>query len=163
MPQVQFPYAIKAAKGPDPVPVYKFWVEIGGIVVAEFQECSGLRMERAFETVEEGGVNDYVHILPGRNKYSNITLKNGAIYSNELWNWYQKSLQSLEEKPADSPIINFSILLRNVEGKICRRWNIQRAFPVKWEGPQLNTDSSQIAVETIEIAHHGIILDTQTK
>jgi hypothetical protein len=28
-------------------------------------------------------------------------------------------------------------------------------IPVKWSGPGLNLDSPKVAMETLEIAHHG--------
>ncbi len=142
----------KKASDPNPIPAFRFWVEIDSIVVAEFQECSGLRLERTVETIEEGGVNDHLQILPGRNKYSNITLKNGMTYTDELWKWYQEGLYDAKVKR-----VNFSILLRDGKGDVVKRWNVLQGFPVKWEGPQFNSDSSQIAVETLEIAHHGLM------
>jgi phage tail-like protein len=144
----------KKATDPDPFPIYKFWVEIESIVVAQFQECSGLRMERTLEMVEEGGVNDHLQILPGRNKYSNIVLKNGMMESDELWKWYQQGLYDTKVKR-----INFSILLRAVSGEVVKRWNVVQGFPVKWEGPQFSSDSRNIAIETLEIAHHGLQMD----
>jgi phage tail-like protein len=148
-------YVTKKASDPDPFPTFKFWVEIDSIIVGQFQECNGLRMERAVEPVEEGGVNDHVHYLPGRNKYSNITLKNGMVSSDALWKWYQEGLFDAKVKR-----VNFSILLRDVKGDVAKRWNVVQGFPVKWEGPQFTSDSNQVAVETLEIAHHGLTLGT---
>jgi phage tail-like protein len=146
-------FVTKTTGDPDPVAMFKFWVEIKSIVVAEFKECSGLRLERTVETIEEGGVNDRVHYLPGRNKYSNIVLKYGVMSSNELWNWFQEGLYDGKVKR-----VNFSILLRDVKGDVVKRWNVTDGYPVKWEGPSLNVESSQVAVETLEIAHHGLTL-----
>jgi len=144
----------------EPVPTFKFWVEIKNIVVAEFKECAGLSMEREVERVEEGGVNDYVHVLPGRVKYSNITLKYGIIEGGpsdgdvkKLWNWFVGGLYDGKVTRVD-----FSILLRDVKGDVVRRWSVSRGFPVKWEGPQLNTEGNQVAIETLEIAHEGLKL-----
>ena len=148
-------YVTKLASDPDPFLVYKFWIEIDNIIVGQFQECSGLRMERTVETIEEGGVNDHVHLLPGRNKYSNITLKNGLVSSDELWNWYQQGLFDAKVNR-----VNFSILLRDVQGDVAKRWNVIQGFPIKWEGPTFTTDSNQVAVETLEIAHQGLTLGT---
>jgi phage tail-like protein len=145
------PFVTKKASDPDPLPTYKFWVEIESIIVAHFQECTGLRMERSVDTIEEGGVNDHLLILPGRNKYSNITLKNGMTETSELWNWYQEGLHDAKVKR-----VNFSILLHNLQGDVVKRWNVIDGFPVKWEGPQFTSDSNNIAVETLEIAHHGL-------
>ena len=48
--------------------------------------------------------------------------------------------------------------LRGVDGTVVKRWNVDDAFPVKWEGPSLNVEGNQVAVETLEIAHHGLKL-----
>jgi phage tail-like protein len=147
-------FVTKLKTDTDPVPAFKFWVEMQSIVVAEFKECSGLRLERKVEEIEEGGVNDHWHILPGRNKYSNIVLKYGVMHSNELWNWFQEGLYDGKVKR-----VTFTILLRNVKGDVVKRWNVKEGFPVKWEGPSLNVEGSQVAIETLEIAHHGLTLD----
>ncbi len=146
-------FVVKTASSPDPFPIYKFWVEIESIIVGEFQECSGLRLEREVETLVEGGVNDHMIILPGRNKYSNIILKNGMTSSNALWDWYQNGLYDAKVKR-----INFSILLHDVSGQVAKRWNVISGFPVKWEGPQFTAESQQTAIETLEIAHHGLTM-----
>ena len=151
MPPKGQSFVTKKASDPDPFPIFKFWVEIESVIVAQFQECTGLRMERVLETIEEGGVNDHLVILPGRNKYTNIILKNGMMESNTLWQWYEVGLYDAKVKR-----VNFSILLRNVEGEVVKRWNVIEGFPVKWEGPQFNSDSRNIAIETLEIAHHGL-------
>lgn len=147
-------FAVKAATDEDPVLAFKFWIELESIIVAEFTECSGLSIEREVETVKEGGVNDRLHVLPGRSKYSNITLKHGIIHSKEMWDWYQEGLYDGKVKR-----VNFSILLRDIKGDVVRRWNVVEAFPVKWEGPQLSTESGKVTVESLEIAHHGLGLD----
>jgi phage tail-like protein len=53
---------------------------------------------------------------------------------------------------------SISILLRNVEGDVVRRWNVINAYPTKWDGPQLNTETNQVAIETLELTHHGLSL-----
>lgn len=138
----------------DPAPSYKFVIELGGIIEAHFTECSGLSAERTVVQYEEGGVNDYVHVLPGRIKYSNIVLKHGITVSSALWKWYEKGRR--DGRVAQSR--NISILLFNKIGVPIKRWNIRDAYPVKWTGPDFNAANSQVAVETLEIAHHGFDL-----
>jgi len=36
------------------------------------------------------------------------------------------------------------------------RWVIDRAFPVKWTGTDMDAGSSQVTVESVELAHEGI-------
>jgi phage tail-like protein len=147
------PYVTKPPDESSPGVLYKFWVEVDNAVVAEFKECSGIRMERETEPVKEGGQNEYTHMLPGRNKYFPIVLKYGVTDSTALWEWYRQGLY-------DGKVVrkDISILLRNVEGDIVRRWDVIKAYPTKWDGPQLNTESNQVAIESIELTHHGLSL-----
>ena len=75
----------------------------------------------------------------------------GISSDTSLWDWYREGLY--DGKVTRKSI---SILLRNVEGDIVRRWEVTNAYPTKWEGPQLNTESSQVAIETLELTHHGL-------
>lgn len=141
--------------GEDPARSFKFNVVLvlNNNPVAAFMECSGLNMDREVENYAEGGLNEYVHILPGRTKYNNIVLKRGIVKSNELWEWYQEGISNANVKR-----VNFSIKLYTPQGEVLKTWDIIDAYPVKWSGPTLNTANAEIAVETIEIAHHGLKL-----
>lgn len=134
-------------------PTFKYLIELEGISVAAFQECAGLTLEREVETYAEGGLNEYVHILPGRmggGAKGNITLKRGVTESHALWNWYQKGVQDGNVKQ-----VNASILLINLAGEVVRRWDFTNVIPIKWIGPDLKADSDQIAVETLELGIRG--------
>jgi phage tail-like protein len=37
------------------------------------------------------------------------------------------------------------------------RWNFLQAYPVKWIGPNLRATTSEVAVETLELAHNGFV------
>jgi len=34
-------------------------------------------------------------------------------------------------------------------------WALSDVIPVRWTGPSFNSESSKVAVETLELAHHG--------
>ena len=70
---------------PDPYTSFRFRIEIGGIIVAQVSEVTGLQLETETEPYEEGGVNDFVHQLPKRTKYQHITLKRGITDLDGLW------------------------------------------------------------------------------
>ena len=165
----------------EPAPAYKFYVEILGVIVAEFTECSGLGMEREVMRYREGGTNDFEWILPGQISYPNVTLKRGITYSRELWRWFitgsidgmvfGPNMGGYAEKAANAvlglftdnkihlaPGTNMSIILGNTQGLKVKHWDITGAIPVKWSGPDFNASSDQIAIETLEFAHHGIDL-----
>src|SRR5262249_29979005 len=137
----------------DPFLVSKFWVEVDGLAEAVFRECSGLVVETEVLEYAEGGVNDYVHRLPGRTKHTNITLKRGWTQSDELWSWYEQIIAGKIERKAVS-IVMYENKGRN-PGRQVARWNLQGAYPVKWQGPELRSDGSAVAVETLVLAHAG--------
>ncbi len=134
----------------NPVTEVRFAVELGGEFVAWFTECSGLSIQRQTVPHEEGGANHYVHQLPDRIKYTNITLKRG-VSDEVLWDWFQDGLYDAKVKRE-----NVSILLFGLDRKQAKRWNLRQAYPVKWTGPNLNTGGRGVAIETLEIVHHGL-------
>lgn len=134
----------------DPYLSFRFLVEIQGLIVGGFSEVSGLQAETETEDIEEGGVNDYVHKLPKITKYPNITLKRGITDSAALWNWHQDVVNGIVKRKS-----GFIILLDG-EGNEKWRWSFERAYPVKWTGPELRADGNTVAVESIELAHNGI-------
>jgi len=134
----------------DPIAGLRFGVEIEGIIKGWFTACGGLTVERKTEPHKEGGVNDYVHQLPGRIEYTHITLKRG-VADDALWDWFQKGLYDGKVERR-----NVSIILYNGDRTKAKRWNLRKAYPVKWTGPDLKADSNQVAIETLEIVHHGM-------
>lgn len=136
----------------DPFPAFKFCVEIGGITQAIFSECSGLEVEVEVFEYMEGGLNDYVHKLPGRVKYSDLTLKRGIASSDELWDWCKKTLQGTIERK------NISVTIYDTSGEEYRRWNFQEAYPIKWTGPDFKADDNSVAIETLVFSHRGMQL-----
>lgn len=169
----------------DPAPAYLFFVELEGLMVGLFTECSGIEAERKVEEIEEGGVNNYTHKLPGRVKYSNIILKRGLSLNRQLWDWFWEESQSLNVRRINMSIVQGAPghnLITAISGAITgaqggssgkgqfifqaagqgfgkvKHWDIEKAFPVKWKGPSLSASSTSVAIEEIEIAHHGIDL-----
>jgi phage tail-like protein len=49
-----------------------------------------------------------------------------------------------------------SIIMTNQSGAQVARWNVQRAWAVKWQGPTLNASGNDVAIETLELAHEGL-------
>ena len=130
---------------PDVHTAFRFVVKIDGINHAVFTECTLPNIEWEVEEVKEGGLNSYVHQLPGRRKASKITLKNG-VGTGSLLAWYKQTMaQTYERRPV-------TITLLDVAHQRVMDWNIKDAYPVKWTGPQLKADGNTVAVETLELA-----------
>lgn len=124
---------------------FRFVVKIDGINHAVFTECTLPNIEWDVEEVKEGGLNTYVHQLPGLRKAAKVTLKNG-IGTGDLLAWYK---QAMNQEYVRRPV---TITLLDTAHERVMDWNIKDAYPVKWNGPQLKSDGNAVAVETLELA-----------
>jgi phage tail-like protein len=138
------------------------------------------------QKVEEGGVNNYVHKLPGRVSYKNITLSRGLTISRALWDWMMQGRHQGRVRRINFSIIQgapghnaltiganligkgssaadfqkFLSAMGSGFGKI-KHWDVENAYPVNWSLSEMNASSSAAAIETLEIAHHGFSLSAE--
>jgi phage tail-like protein len=134
----------------DPYPSYNFTVEIEGITRAAFQECSGLDSTVEITEYNEGGRNTPMK-LAGMAKFANITLKRGLTDDPELYEWHRAAVDGRLDRR------NGSIVVRDRDGTEKVRWNFFSAWPTKWTAPAFNAETSAIAIETLELAHEGVV------
>lgn len=142
----------------DPLGNFRFSLELGNVKVAGFAECTGLQMETKVFEYKEGGNNSTTLKFPEGTAYGNITLKRGISSSNDLLEWQLDVANgqfSIKQRAANP---NVAIILNNEKGDAVRRWNLIRPIPIKWVGPDLKAMGSEVAIETLEIAHEGIEL-----
>ena len=124
---------------------FRFVVSIDGTAMAAFSECKLPDLELNVEEVKEGGLNTYVHLLPGQRKPGRITLKNGVGVTKDLNEWYT---QAMSEQFTRKRV---SISLLNSKLEAIMTLDFQNAIPVKWSGPTLKSDEATIAVQTLEL------------
>jgi phage tail-like protein len=122
--------------------------------VAGFSECSGLDASIEIADYREGGVNTYVHKFATRTSHSNLTLKHGVIYLyDDLWTWHYDWVQGVGKRK------DGLIVLMDEARKPAKVWKFKRGIPSKWVGPALNATQSNLAIESLEIAHEGLELE----
>src|SRR5208282_4776158 len=127
---------------------------VSNYVVAGFSECSGLEASMEIYDHREGGQNTYVHKFATRATYSNITLKHGVIFQYDgLWTWYYSWVQGRGKRK------DGLITLEDEGRNPVKVWKFKRAIPMKWVGPSLNASQSNVAIESLEIAHEGLVLE----
>ena len=135
----------------DPYLAFAFLVEVEGVASAGFHEVTGLTAELEVLDYREGGVNEYVHRLPGPARYpSNLVLRRGVTDAVELWEWWLSATQGRIERR------NVSVLMLGRERNVVRRWSFVGAYPVRWVGPELRAGSPAVALEAFELAHRGL-------
>jgi phage tail-like protein len=136
----------------DPYGRFNFLLEIDGVAMAGFTAVSGLTTETSVIEYREGSDRTPPRKLPGLTKYSNIVLKRGWTKDRALWDWRKTVVDGAVRRA------NGSIILLGDSRQPVARWNFREAWPCKWEGPALNAKSSEVAIETLELAHEGFDL-----
>jgi len=131
-------------------PAFRYLVEIAGVTVGAFTECTLPAIEIDTQEVKEGGQNLHVHLLPGQRKAARLTLKNG-VGNNGLMRWCVDTMNERFEQKDIIVSLHSARFAPGVKEPICT-WNLHKAYPVKWTGPQLQADSTAIAIQTIEFA-----------
>ena len=133
---------------------YHFSVDWGGTRTG-FMEVSGLDIEIEAVSFRDGGSpDDSFKKLPGLRKYADITLKRGIIKGdNDFFNWINtKQIGTIQKR-------DVTILLLDENHSPIVKWKIKNAFPVKYTGPVLNANSSDIAMEALVLTHEGITVE----
>ena len=147
MPEAAYAHGVNTAR---------FLFEVDGVDIGWFSEVQGLEVSIETEDVAEGGQNGFVHKLPGRMTWPNITLKRGLTNSDGLMAWMRES--SGEQFAANQNKLSrktAAITLIDGAGKRLRSWSFEDAFPVKWSGPSFAASNGEAASESLEITHHG--------
>ncbi len=140
--------------GEIPLVGFHFAIDLSGVITGYFTECGGLGSEH--EVIEHKVVNEkgveVVIKLPGRLKWENITLKRGITKNMDIWEWRKEVENGNVEKVRK----NGSVIMYDQDLKEVARWNFTRAWPVKVSGPQPKSDSNEIGIEELTIAHENI-------
>jgi len=129
-----------------------FTVEIDdGRSLGAWTKCEGLSVEWDIHEYKEGGVNDFIHRLPGRAKYQNLKLSRpvtGATADIIAW---LKEVSPTQDWP------DAKVSVRDAAGEEVAAWTFGSVRPVKWQGPTLDVGQNQVAVEVLELAHNGFL------
>jgi len=139
----------------DPFRTFNFRLEIDGLTVGSFRECSGLTADgNSIEYREGTDVPRSVRKLIGLQTYSNVTLKRGYTTNAELWTWYNNIVNGISDRR------NGSVILMDDQRKDVMRWSIENMWIKKIEAPTFNATANEVAVEAVELVHEGLTLES---
>lgn len=133
----------------DPFRGFRFIVEMAGITTGGFTRVKGLAREIKYESFREGGVNEYEHKLVTQVSYPAVILERGLVLD-DLWKWAMAASEGRVERRT------LWVRLQDEAGGNAWAWEIADAFPVKWSASDLDANSSQVVMESLELAHHGL-------
>ena len=138
----------------DPYPSFNFRVEIDGIESAGFREV--LMPSSTIDVIEyrEGGeAACSVRKLPGRVHFGNLVLRRGLTESNSLFEWWRSVC---EGRPDRRSVV---VTLLDGQGDVVKRFGFLRALPARYEAPSLDASSTDVAIETLELAFEGMTIE----
>ena len=136
----------------DPYKNFRFRITIDGKVVAGINEISGL-------VPAPGSARKKSRRMPGLQKFGNITLKRGITQDTKFLDWINSTLSN---SGADQGSANFrrsmTIEFCNESGSVISSYRVINGWVTKIEGPDLNANSNEVAIESIELSYEGLEL-----
>jgi phage tail-like protein len=138
----------------DPLVAFNFKLEAQGEIDGFFMEVSGIGSETEVteHTVVTETGQQVVMKVPGRLKWGDVTLKKGITSDMKMWNWRAM----VEQGKVEEARRNGSIVMFNQSGMEVARWNFEKGWPSKLDGPTPKSDDSAIGVEECTIVHEYI-------
>ncbi|HEY9850975.1 MAG TPA: phage tail protein [Leptolyngbyaceae cyanobacterium] len=140
----------------------RFYFEADGLTDKQILEVSGLSAENPAAGGDKvlGSGKQAVNLrqaAPTRVKFTPVVVKVVATTNKDLYKWYEdcnknsggQSNWSSNRKAA-------SVTVYDQGGEMKARWELENAYPTKYEGPKLEAGSNDVANETITLVHEGI-------
>ena len=139
----------------------RFYFEADGLTEKIIKEVSGLGVESTPAQEIHGSSKNGVatrQATPTVSKFTNITVKLIATKSLDLYQWY-KDCNNNDGGKSDwtSKRKSASITVHDQSGTRQAQWNIKNCYPCKYTGPTLTASSGDMATETLELVHEGIV------
>ncbi|MFD2914452.1 phage tail protein [Psychroserpens luteus] len=138
-----------------PLPKFRFEVDLGTeLQGVSFQEVSGMDVENQIIEYRQSNSSLFsTEKMPGIVKYGNVTMKRGVfVNDNTFWDWHAEiSMNTIKRRTV-------LIKLLDEQGKVTMQWQLNNAWPTKITSTDLKSDSNEVAVDTIEIAHEQLII-----
>ena len=129
---------------------FRYKVEIDGLEAGGFSEASGF--DASIDVIEyrEGDMVQTPMKLPGLKKYGNITMKQGVADSMVMYEWMIAGVEGEVERKT------ITITILDETETATASWQVINAWPAKYTAPDFNATASEVAIETLEIAHEGM-------
>jgi phage tail-like protein len=147
----------------DPYKNFKFRVKIDGKYVAGMARISPLARSTEVLEFREGGNPSAVHKMPGRTRYSPISLEEGVTHDATFGAW--ANMVHNMSGDAASSLKNFrkdiTLELLNEQGTVALAYRIYRCWVSEYHAlPELDANFPRVAIRSIKIENEGWERDT---
>lgn len=130
------------------------------VTAASFSEVSGLEAELEIEEYRQGGDNFAPLRFAKWGRYPALTFRRGVTFSSDLWDWSNQVLQGggpPVRKSGMVVLLDRTSPVVGLERAPVAVWMFKNGLPTRMRGPDLNAKSGEIAIESLEISHEGLI------
>lgn len=154
------------ASAHDPYRGFKFKVLIPGFgAEIGFASCSGLTEETEIVEYREGTNPITMRKLPGLTSFENIVLSRGLSSSDDVLKWRARVAESVGRgdgvAPGTTPGFRNDVIIqlfdKGNDEKPVKEWRVLEAWPARLEIGDLDASSSDVVLETLELAHEGLL------
>ena len=152
-----------------PMTKMNFLVTVEGLsgAMAAFTEVTGI--EASVDVIEfrQGNAHSLAPVkIPGLVKHGNISLKLGYTIGNSFKEWVK---DCISETRGEMPRKTVTIELLDIRGGAPSSeyttnastnsvWTLAGAWVAKYSGPDLNASTSEVAIETVELAYEELTI-----
>ena len=135
-----------------PLPKFYFNIDLGDGKTQGFSEVSGLESEVKPIEYRHGDSNVFSPIkMPGLRSVGNVTLKKGIFTKDSIfWDWFNQAQLNI--------IKRMTVVINLLDDKAAPNmtWTLTNAWPTKVTGTDIKSDSSEVAIESLEIAYETL-------
>ena len=123
----------------------------GAVLTGEFISVSGLGMDADYEVYAEGG-SGYPRYFFKNTRPRHLVLEQGVLTCADG----MSMLMTMVTQGISVPMAG-AVILRDSFGTSVREWSIAGAHLVRYEGPQLDSNRVNLAVNRIEFLYNGCV------
>ncbi|MEM0938998.1 MAG: phage tail protein [Bacteroidota bacterium] len=143
-----------------PLPVYNYRIDVNGVSIS-FSEVSGL--ELAFESITykesfaaSGKLGPNIMYMPGQIQPVNISMKKGLVKGKSIPVFYEW-INDIELNRVDKRDVVVHLL--DETGSTVISWKVIDAFPTKLSAPSFDANSSEVAIESMELMAFRVTME----
>lgn len=152
-----------------PLTKMNFVVTVDGVNgMAAFSEVTGVDASVDVIEFRQGNAGSLAPVkIPGLVKHGNITLKMGYTRAQDFKTWLQKCVSERRNENIRHNVVIELIdivsedktpqtVTNGVDSTLT--WILKDAWVCKYNGPDLNASTSEVAIESVEIAYEELVI-----
>lgn len=132
---------------------HRFIVEIDGLATAGFSRVELPDAAVADVEYREGTDPTTARKLAGNDQHEPLVLQKGVTEDSiELFEWFQQA----QDGNLEDARRTVAVVLLDTRGEPGPRWEFRNAWPARYDGPDLDAQANETAIETLEVLHEGM-------